>query len=198
MPCSRSSEAGPMPESCRSCGVPMEPAARITSRDARTLTLSPLRISVGARAAQARRWHRASSSSLSASAWVHTVRLARERRGLQERLGRAHAEAAALIHVEVADAGVVAGVEVVDAREAGLSAASANASRMSQRKRCLDDMPLAARAMQVVAPSHPRSDDCTRARENPATRSTSATRHRPWSRPMRRSRAPGRACRSCR
>ena len=42
MPCSlQQSAPGPMPESCRICGEPIAPAARITSRRASTNCLSP-------------------------------------------------------------------------------------------------------------------------------------------------------------
>ncbi len=40
-PSARSSSAGPMPESIRSCGEPNAPAARITSRSARADVLAP-------------------------------------------------------------------------------------------------------------------------------------------------------------
>ncbi len=139
-----------MPESCSSCGVPMEPAAE--NDFARGAHSHPLTIADQrrARAAQAHRSASRSSCSLSVSAWVHTVRLARERRRLQERLGRAHAEAAALIHVEVADAGVVAGVEVVDAREAGLLGGLGERIEDVPAQTLFGDAPLAARAMQVA------------------------------------------------
>ena len=119
MPCSRSSDAGPTPESCSSCGVPMEPEARMTSRVALTSTRSPSRISVAPAQRKAPFASRASCSLSVERVGPHREIGARTHR-LQEGLGRAHAEAAALIHVEVADAGVVAGVEVVDARKAGL------------------------------------------------------------------------------
>ena len=121
----------------------------MTSRVARTCTLSPLRISVAPVQRKAPSPSR-SSSSLSVSACVHTVRLARERRRLQERLGRAHAKAAALIHVEVADAGVVAGVEVVDARNAGLGGRLGERIEDVPAQTLFGDAPLAARAVRVA------------------------------------------------
>ena len=134
----------------------------------------------GARAAQAPFGSRSNCSRSVERVGPHREIGARARR-LQEGLGRAHPKAAALIHVEVADAGVVAGVEVVDARDAGLlrppprthrgcpSADVVWRTRHSPRAPC-----------RCAVRASARSDNCTRARENPATRSTSATRHRPW------------------
>ena len=70
--------------------------------------------------------------------------------GFQEGLGRAHAEAAALIHVEVADAGVVTGVEVVDARNAGLCGCLRERIEDVPAQTLFGDTPRAARAMQVA------------------------------------------------
>ena len=42
-PAARSTAPGPMPESCNNWGEPIEPAARITSRAARTVRGTPFR-----------------------------------------------------------------------------------------------------------------------------------------------------------
>ena len=55
--------------------------------------------------------------------------------GRRKRLGRAPAHAAPLVDLEVAAALVVAAVEVVDLRDAGLGRRSRKASRISQRRR---------------------------------------------------------------
>ncbi len=78
------------------------------------------------------------------------MRLARDRAGFRNALAELTRKPRALIHVEVADAGVVAGVEVVDAREAGLRGRFGERIENVPAQTLFGDAPLAARAVQVA------------------------------------------------
>ena len=119
MPCSRSSCAGPTPDSCSSCGVAIGPGRE--DDFARGAYLNALAVAQQRRAACSAGASRA-RSNLRRSACVrsHTVRLARDTHRLQEGLGGAQTQTVALVDVEVADAGIVAAIEIFDARDPGL------------------------------------------------------------------------------
>ena len=115
MPCACSRGPGPMPESCRICGEPMAPAARMTSRRAESRSprhqLYPRR----ARPPVARLDRDAPHLGAGPHGQVRPVH---DRP--QVRLGAAPAPAAALVHLEVGVAEVVAPVELGDLGNAAL------------------------------------------------------------------------------
>ena len=116
MPSGCSTAPGPMPDSCRICGLPMAPAARITSR----VAVKRARL----RRAGARRGPSRACRPAPAARPAHASRPSRLRRwlhGAQEALGGVPAHAGLLVDVEVAAALVVAAVEVVDLGDAGLA-----------------------------------------------------------------------------
>ena len=157
----RSSAPGPMPESCRSCGVPIAPAASTTSRAARPRARLAARPTSTPRT-PARRRARAAAGSTCAP--VQTCRLRAPRRP-QEGLGRVPAHAAALVDLEVADAFVVAAVEVVG-WDAGLGAAAGEGVEDVPAQPLPLDPPFAAAA------------PCGR---SPARRGTLGVQPRQWS-----------------
>ena len=110
--CSRS--PGPMPLSCRSCGEPMAPAARMTSRCARDGAGD-----AGAAQRDAGRAPPVEKHPLGLRLRHHGQIAAGAHRA-QERGRAADAPAAALVDLEVADALVGAAIEVGGFRDAGL------------------------------------------------------------------------------
>ncbi len=105
-PSSVSQSAGPTPESCRISGEPTAPADRMTSPLARASKSRPF----------CRNWTPTAALALEQHLFDQHAGLETEigaaERGLQEGARRGPAQAALLVDVEVADAGVVAGVEV--------------------------------------------------------------------------------------
>ena len=153
MPCCCSSAAGPMPESCRICGVPIAPVARITSPPSRSraCTGAPPPCGQhldadGARGAVPRavgsRCASSSARDLRAGPDLQVVALLHR---AQEGLGRVPAHAGALVDLEVAHAFVVAAVEVVAGRDAGLLRGLREGVEDLPAQALLLDAPLAAR-----------------------------------------------------
>ena len=115
MPCRCSRAPGPMPDNCRICGESMAPAARITSRRAGK-PLARHQLDPGRARAGVARFHRqAPHLGVGPDGQVRPVH-----DGAQKRLGAAPAPAAALVHLEVGVAEVVAPVELGDLRNPAL------------------------------------------------------------------------------
>ena len=206
IPCACSSGAGPMPESCRICGVPIAPVARTTSPPGASLAVSAAPPPAGATRTPARPALGVELDLADVGAGPDLqVRPALDRP--QERLGRVPADAGALVDLEVADALVVAAVEVVGVRDAGLLRGRGEGVEHVPAQALLLDPPLAAGTLagriepgrgveRVGAPVEvlvlEEVGQALRPSSSPGWR---RSRRR---RPSRRSRAPGRACRSCR
>ena len=114
-PAARSSSAGPIPDSSSSCGEPIAPAERITSRSARTSAPTPLRP-----------WRRRtptarspSSSTPSTCTPVRTSRFGRRQRRAQVGVGGAEALPVPLGHLEHRGAVLLGPVVVGDPRDPG-------------------------------------------------------------------------------
>ena len=108
MPSDCSSAPGPMPERCRiSHRADRRPAHRITSPLARASNILPFCAEAHARGAPAVEQHACRSA-----ASVSSRRLGRLSTGFRKAARRRPAPAALLVHMEIADAFIVAGVEV--------------------------------------------------------------------------------------
>ena len=136
MPCAAAARAGRCPTAAGSAACRSRRSRGPPRRRARAARCGARR----RRAARPRRPVAAaspSSTTRSMCAPVQTCRFVAAQHRPQERLGRVPADAGALVDVEVADAFVVAAVEVVAARDAGLARRRRRRRRgSSQRRRC--------------------------------------------------------------
>ena len=169
-----SSSAGPMPESSSSCGEPIAPAARITSRSARATCSPPRR-----RGSERRSAGRPRARRRDVGARARPRGSARLQRRAQERVGRAPAPAVALRDLEHRRA-VLLGPVVVGDR--GMPAASLAA-------RSARSAAAASAARRRAAHPRRRGTPTRRARCPPSAGSTAARR----SIPSRRARAAQRS-----
>ena len=112
IPCRRNTAPGPMPDSCRICGEPMAPAARITSRRATSRSLVPTRRTPVARPPGVTRFDH---EPLDLRLDPHCQIRPRHDR-TQIRLGSAPAPATTLVHLKVGVPEVVAPIEFGDLR----------------------------------------------------------------------------------
>ena len=149
MPVAASSAAGPTPESCRSCGDPTLPAARMVS----TLAC--------AKHLPSRAWansmpsaRRTPSRAADPHALDECVRDDREIRTRQRRtekgFGRVPAHAALLVHLEERAAEVVAAIELADLRNAALFGRVAPGLEDFPSKAGVFDAQLASHAVHLV------------------------------------------------
>ena len=150
----RRAARGPMPDSCSRCGEPIAPAARMTSRAARTLRLH----AVDARSATPATRLSVEAQAASPGRRSTTCRFVRASAGCRNALRGAPAPAAALVDLEIAAALVVAAIEIVGLRDADpRPRPRGTASRISQASARLLDPPFAARAVHVVGRARARS-----------------------------------------
>ena len=189
MPCCCSSAAGPMPESWSSCGEPIAPAARIISPRAAACDASPSRRKLDARRAPA-----VEHGSASTCAPVITVRFGRCSAGRRNALAALQRTPRCWLTSKNAAALVVAAVEVVGRRDAGLG------RRLAERVEDVPAQPLLARP----ATRRRRRAGRSRRREwssmrlkNGSTSSQPQPALPSWRQLVVVARA-GRACRSCR
>ena len=192
-PCSRSSAAGPTPESCRICGEPIAPAASSTSRRARNVCRARVREphDDAGRARARRRVYRSCTPLDERAGADRQIRPLQHRP--QERLGRAPAHAAPLIHLKIGVAEIVAAIELRDLRDAALLGRVAPRVEDLPAHAPLLDAQLAAAAMELIgavlvvfgAFEH---------RQHVVPRPAAQA----LARPSGRSRPSGRACRSSR
>ena len=145
MPFAASSVGSPMPDSCRICGLPIEPVASTTSPPGASCAVHRL-AAAERRDLDAGRANAVEDDAVDVGAGPDLQVRARECR-LQEGLGRVPADAGALVDVEVADAFVVAAVEVVAARQAGLDGGGEKGVEDRPVQALLLDAPFAALAL---------------------------------------------------
>ena len=186
-PTSRRSSGGPMPESSRSCGEPIAPAARITSRSARAPSRRPRGPVADA--------DRASALELEAGdlrAGDHLEVRPRQRRA-QEPVGGAPPAPASLGDLEHRRAVLLGPVVVGDHGDARGGARVEQSPVERPRRALLLDPQLAAGAVELRR----RRARCPRSAGSRAARRPSPIPPRPAS-PTGRSRAAGRARRASR